>query len=158
MKKLTAFLCVCVAISIVFCSCSSILFNQYIPSLSCYAHTTFSYGISEIIRLDKYYYSDAVDFVNNTRYTQIKTDSQIKRTQDYVDHFTQLYNKYSDETNEKFAFNPESLVKMNDYYTLKTSEGQKNGELTNGKYDSYTLYYLDFYNWKLYVFTVNEYK
>lgn len=105
----------------------------------------------------KYTYEDIKksDFENSEYFSEVNEDD-IKKIISYTDNFTDVISsiKKADSKADivkKYEFE-NSIITKGDYFYIKTREGKAHADGTYGKFDNYSVYFMDMDSMTLYYF------
>lgn len=144
---------------LVFLLCSCYVDGSIIESLPKYETKEFytDRTVQNFTNFGKYYFTEieASDFEGNEYFTKV-TEEDVETIKSYVENFNEVVGKISEEDAavdlvKNYEFNTE-LVGENDYFYVKTREGTAHADGTYGKFDYYSVYFMDMDSKVLYYF------
>lgn len=153
-KKVTILLLMLVLL-VNLCACSNT--NGVINSLPAYKEKAFytSGGAQDYTDYAKYTFESitAKDAQKSAYFCAVTADD-VEEVLAYIANFEQWVETVGKELKENYDFD-KSVVSEGDFFYIKTKHGEPLGEGTYGKFDNYTLYYIDLDTRILYYFHNN---
>ncbi|MBE7056006.1 MAG: hypothetical protein E7388_01010 [Ruminococcaceae bacterium] len=114
-------------------------------------------SVQDFTNFGKYEYEklNDSDFENSEYFTKVAVED-IERIKSYVENFQSVVDSVKQvepesELVKKFSFNVE-IIDENDYFYIKTREGSAHSEGKYGKFDNYSVYFVDLEKNILYYF------
>ena len=100
-----------------------------------------------------------VSELENSAFFEKLSEDSIENVLSYIDNFENWVSEYSSQADpselaENYAFD-KTLVDENDYVYIDTKEGEGEGAASYGRFDSYSVYFIDISTNTLYYFHSN---